>query len=288
MKIDLKSPFVNLQIKQKNNMLKYIYFGTPTYALASLKILIKNGFKPELVVCSPDKPTGRKQIIEPGPVKKYAEENNIKVFQPEKINKEAIEYIMSFNPSYAVVAAYNKILPKSLIDLFPKGILNIHPSLLPLYRGPAPDIGPILNQDTETGVTIMLIDPDVDHGPILSQEKYNLTGNEFSKDLGEKLFIRGAEILSEIIPKWINNEIKATEQNHTLATFTSKITKLDAKINLDDNALELWAKYRAYFPWPGLYFFVDNKRIKITKADFMDGKFIIEKIIPEGGKEIDF
>jgi methionyl-tRNA formyltransferase len=270
-------------------MLKYIYFGTPTYALASLKVLVKNGFKPEIVVCSPDKPMGRKQIIIPGPVKTYAEENNLKVFQPEKINKEAIEYIMSFNPDYAIVAAYNKILPQNLIDLFPKGILNIHPSLLPLYRGPAPDIGPILNQDTETGVTIMLIDKDVDHGPILSQEKYNLTGDEFSKDVGEYLFTRGAEILCQIIPKWTNNEIQAKEQNHALATFTSKITKSDAEINPNDNPNDLWAKYRAYYPWPGLYFLDGNGlRIKITKASFVDGKFIIEKIISESGKEKDY
>lgn len=269
-------------------MSKYIYFGTPTYALASLKVLIENGYKPELVVCSPDKPIGRKQIITPGPVKTYAEENNIKVFQPEKINKEAIDYIMSFNPSYAVVAAYNKILPKSLIDLFPKGILNIHPSLLPIYRGPAPDVGPILNQDNVTGVTIMLIDEDVDHGPILAQEKYNLTGHEFAKDIGEKLFILGANMLCKIIPKWLNDEIKPIEQNHNQATFTKKITKQDGEIKITNPDLELWAKWRAYYPWPGLYFFKDNKRIKITKADFIDDKFIIEKVIPEGGKEIDF
>lgn len=269
-------------------MPKYIFFGTPEYAALSLGRLLDAGFVPELVVCSPDKPIGRKQTITPCPVKIYAQEKGIKIFQPNKIDKQAMEYINSFNPTYAVVAAYNKILPKELITSFVKGILNIHPSLLPLYRGPAPDIGPIINQDKQTGVTIMLIDELVDHGPIIAQEKIELQGNEYSKDTGKELFILGADMLCKIIPKWLDNEINVLEQNHNQATFTKKITKQDGEINLADEPKILWAKWRAYYPWPGLYFFKDEKRIKINQADFIDDKFIIKKVTPEGGKEIDF
>jgi methionyl-tRNA formyltransferase len=178
----------------------------------------------------------------------------------------------------------------------PNRFLNVHPSLLPKYRGPAPDIGPILNQDTATGITIIILDALVDHGPILSQEEFKLTGNEYSRDLpdgkagiGTKLFIRGGEILCKIIPDWLNGKITSKEQDHSQASFTKKLVKTDGQISINDNPKELWAKWRAFKPWPGLYFFdIENKRIKITKCRLENDVFTIEKVIPEGGKEIDY
>lgn len=267
----------------------FIFFGTPDYALIVLKTLVENGFIPKLVVCSPDAPIGRKQIVTPPPAKIFAEEHSIPVFQPKKIDSQAIEYIKTFSPQYAIVAAYNKILPQSLLDVLPDKFLNVHPSLLPKYRGPAPDIGPILNQDNTTGVTIIILDALVDHGPIVAQEEYNLDQAAYSREVGTELFKRGGEMLCSIIPKWLQGEIIPLAQNHDKATFTKKLTKTDGEISLSDNSKELWAKWRAYKPWPGLYFFTkDNVRIKITKARFEDGQFIIEKVIPEGGKETDY
>lgn len=277
-------------------MKNFIFFGTPEYAKITLETMVKNGFVPSLVVCSPDAPIGRKQILTPPPVKVFANEHNIPVFQPEKINEVAIQIILDYSPQYAVVSAYGKILPNDLLDALPYGFLNIHPSLLPKYRGPAPLEGPILNGDTETGISIMLLDSLVDHGPILKTEEYPLIGNEFAKDLGTILFERGSEILCEIIPKWLSGEIKSIDQNHTDATFTKKIKKADALVNINDNPETLWAKWRAYYPWPGMYFEIEHNnhkmRVKINSADYQNGQnggqFKILRVTPEGKHEISY
>src|SRR5574338_358177 len=146
----------------KNN---FVFFGTPQYAVETLKVLFENGFVPSLVICSPDARVGRKQILTEPPVKVFAQEHGIPVFQPNKIDDEAVQKILQSAPEYAVVAAYGKILPNKLLDAVPKGFLNVHPSLLPKYRGPAPLEAPILNGDDETGISIMLLDALVDHGP---------------------------------------------------------------------------------------------------------------------------
>lgn len=267
---------------------KFIFFGTPEYAVNVLAELVKNGLIPVLVICSPDAPVGRKKIITAPPTKVFAERNGISVFQPNKIDSQAIEYIKTFNPKYAIVAAYNKILPKKLLELLPEKFLNVHPSLLPKYRGPAPDIGPILHQDTATGVTIIVLDELVDHGPILMQEKVELNGTEYAREMGARLFTRGGEMLCSLIPEWLQGKIVPETQNHNEATFTKKLTKDDGEINLEEDPKELWAKWRAYRPWPGLYFFKNSLRVKITKARFENGQFVIEKVIPEGGKEMDY
>lgn len=277
-------------------MKPFVFFGTPEYARITLEVLVKNGFMPSLVVCSPDAPVGRKQILTPPPVKVFANEHNIPVFQPEKINETAIQIILDYSPSYAVVAAYGKILPSELIDALPYGFLNIHPSLLPKYRGPAPLEAPILNNDDKTGISIMLLDSLIDHGPLLKVEEYPLIGDEYAKDLGVILFEKGAETLCEIIPKWLSGEIDSIDQDHTEASFTKKITKSNAKIELQEDPKKLWAKWRAYYPWPGMYFEIEHAgkqmRVKINMATFENnnsgGEFKILRVTPEGKHEISY
>ncbi|MCE9549167.1 methionyl-tRNA formyltransferase, partial [Candidatus Nomurabacteria bacterium] len=185
-----------------------------------------------------------------------------------------------------VVVSYGKIIPKEILDLPRLGTINIHPSLLPLYRGPSPIVTPILNGDTETGVTIIKIDEEMDHGPILAQEKINLSGDEFIWDLEKSLAELGGKLLVETIPKFIAGQVQLKEQDHNKATYVKKIKKEDGLIDLEDDAVKNYNKFRAYASWPRTFFFKNGKRIIITKASLENNQFIIEKVLPEGKKEI--
>jgi methionyl-tRNA formyltransferase len=268
----------------------FVFFGTPNFSIYTLDSLKEAGFLPTLVVTSEDKPVGRHQTMTPSPVKVWALAHNIPVLTPTKIDDNFISELSTFNLELFLVAAYGKILPQKLLDLAKFGTLNVHPSLLPQYRGPAPLEGPILHGDEATGVTIMKIDELVDHGPILRQETIALNGNETTPELGEKLFKRGGQILAEIIPDYVTGEITPIEQDHTLATFTKKIRKEDGLVNLGAELPSvLWQKFRAYYSWPGIYFMDEYaKRVKITDAIFANNIFEIKKVIPEGRHEITY
>ena len=266
--------------------MNFVFFGTGEEAVYALGALHSKGFVPKLIVTAPDRPAGRHLALTPPLAKKWATEHGVPVFQPEKIDREAIEFIARQEADVFTVVGYGKILPSNLLEL-PKGkTINIHTSLLPLYRGPAPIEGPILAGDIETGVTIMMIDKEADHGPIILQEKYLLTDTETTPELTKILFTRGGELLAEVLPSWLSGKITPKEQDHSKATHTKKLTKEDGLIDPEKDGSEiLWRKYRAYMGWPGIYFFKDGKRIKVTKAKMENGKFVIKKIIPEGGKE---
>lgn len=268
--------------------LNFVFFGTSEEAVYALESLNKKGYIPKLIVTTPDRPVGRKQLLTPPLAKKWALDHSIPVFQPEKIDQNSIKKIKEERADIFIVVGYGKILPKDLIDISAHKALNIHTSLLPLYRGPTPVQGPILSGDDQTGVTIIVVDPEMDHGPIVAQEKYVLKGHEMEPELTKTLFTRGGELLAEILPDWIDGKIIPKEQNHTEATFTKKLKKEDGEIDLSDDPVKNYNKFRAYAAWPRTFFFKDGKRIIITKARLEDGKFIIERIIPEGGKEIKY
>ncbi len=275
---------------EKNN---FIFFGTPEYAVFVLEELKKKELLPSIIITAPNRPAGRGLTLTPPPVKIWAEKNNIAVLQPEKLDAEFINKLRRLMEQVElfIVAAYGKIIPKEVLDIPKCGILNVHPSLLPKYRGPSPLEAPILNEDKETGVTIILLDEKMDHGPIITQEKIDI-GKKCKDELGEILFRKGGQILVDVIPKWIAGKIKAKEQDHSKATFTKKITKQDGLIDLNDNAKINWAKFCAYYGWPGTFFFMKKNgkkiRVKITEAEFENGEFIIKRVIPEGKKEIPF
>lgn len=274
------------------NNIPFVFFGTPPLSCIVLDELKAKGYMPTLVVTAPDRPQGRGLHVMPPAVKLWAIENNIPFLQPEKLDSEFYFQLSAFNFQLAILVAYGKILPQTLIESFPKGILNIHPSLLPKYRGPAPVEGSILGGDTETGVTIMLIDDKMDHGPILAQERMPVAPTATAPQLEKILFQKGGELLSNILPKWLDNTLAPQEQIHDQATYVKKLKKEDGLINLSDDPIMLDRKWRAYQPWPGLYFFHkkdgEKIRIKITDAVLEDGEFKIKKVIPEGKKEIPF
>jgi methionyl-tRNA formyltransferase len=252
-----------------------------------LEILKENGYIPSLIVTSPDKPKGRKMLITPPPVKIWALKNKIPYIQPEKLDqKEICDVLRTLD--FFLVVAYGKILPENLLNLPKLGSLNIHYSLLPKYRGASPVESVILNGDIETGITIQKMEFKMDSGPIVAQEKIFIHSNEKTPDLRKRLIKIGGELLVKTLPIYIENKIKLIPQNETEATYCKKIKKEDGLIDLNDSSIKNYNKYRAYAIWPRTYFFKNGKRIIITKAKLENDEFIIEKVIPENEKEIDY
>ena len=239
--------------------------GTPEFGAIILKGLIENNYKPSLVITVPDRPVGRKQIITPPPVKVVAKENNIPYLQPENL-KLITNDIKKENPDLIIVAAYGKIIPKEIIDIPKYKTINVHPSLLPKYRGSAPIQAAILNGDKVTGTTIMLIGEKLDAGPIIAQEEVKLNGNETAQDLHDKLAEISINLLIKIMPKWIKKEIKEKQQDENRASYYKEMKKEDGKIDWSKSAEEIERKIRAFTPWPGSYTFweKDKKEIRIN------------------------
>lgn len=260
----------------------FIFFGTDDFSIEVLKVLLDNNIKPDYCITQPDRPKGRNLVLTPPDIKVFCEKENIKVLQFEKLETNQIPEV-----NFYVVASYGKIIPKEIVDKPKLGALNVHPSLLPQYRGASPIETAILNDDKKTGVTIMLMDEKMDHGPIISQREVNFDVWPKKIEVRDKLAKIGGEMLTEVINDLEN--IKATEQNHDQATFTKMLKKSDGEIFESDLDKTKWLKFIAYNPWPGIFFFTDKGiRVKITDAKFEDGKFEILKVIPEGKKEMDW
>ncbi len=270
------------------NKLNFAFFGTPDVARETLEILKQSGFLPSLIVTSPDARVGRKMIMTPPPAKVWATQNNIPCIQPEKFNEEFTLKLSTFNFQLFIVVAYGKIIPKNILELPKLGSINIHYSLLPKYRGASPVESAILNGDTVTGISIQQMEHKMDAGPILTEEKVNIMSDETTPELRTRLIKIGGELLVKTLPKLIASEIKPMSQDESRATHCAKIKKEDGLIDLNDDAIKNYNKFRAYAHWPRIFFFKDSKRIIITKAKLENGNFIIKKVIPEGGKEVDF
>jgi len=268
---------------QQNN---FIFFGTPWVARDTLAILVANGFIPNVVVTSPDAPVGRGLVLTPSDTKVLALEHSIPVLTPIALDEEFISGIKSRNCEYAIVVAYGKIFPTKLIEIFPKGVLNIHYSLLPKYRGAIPVEAALLAGDTETGVTIQAMVREVDAGAILAQEKTVIAPDETARELRTRLVALGAKLLLATLSKYLSGDIVPIAQDASQALHTHKIKKEDGLLSLDAPSEENWRKYRAYADSIGTYFFENEKRIKIIKASFRNSKFIIERVIPEGKREM--
>jgi methionyl-tRNA formyltransferase len=256
--------------------LKILFMGTPDIATNTLKELIDSKiYKPSLVVTQKDKLVGRKRELTPPPVKILAERNDIEVFQPENLKEqESIKKIKSISPDIIIVIAYGKIIPKEIIDIPKFGVLNIHASLLPKYRGASPIQSAILEGEKLSGVTIMKIDEKLDHGPILAQKKIVLNQGETSESLFEKMSELGPELLLEILPKWLAGKVILKEQDHKNATFTKVLSREDGNITKEKTAEEIDRMFRALYPWPGVYMIFKTKdrkdlKLKITKLSIV-------------------
>jgi methionyl-tRNA formyltransferase len=266
------------------NHFKFAFFGTPDIASKTLEILKENGYMPSIIVTRADKASGRGLEIHETPVSIWARENKIKTLKPEKLTEEFINGIEETDLN--IVVAYGKIIPEILINKPKLGTINIHYSLLPKYRGASPLEACLLNGDKETGVSIQQMVYKLDSGAIINEEKIDIDINDTKDVLRERLIRLGGELLCKIIPDIINKNINTKIQDESEVTFCKKIKKEDGEINIEGNNKENWNKYRAFYGWPGIFFFKNNKRIKITKAKYENNSFLIERVIPEGKKEI--
>jgi len=248
--------------------MKIVFLGTPEFATPFLKRLIND---PDIeiagVVCQPDKPVGRKQELSEPPVKRMAVKYSIPVFQFQTLKDQvAINTLSSLKADVFVLVVYGKILPQAVLDLAPFGVVNVHPSLLPKYRGPSPMKTAILNGDTQTGVSIMLLDEGMDTGPILAQEVINIESNETNSTLEEKVCKIGPELLITTLKAYVNKEIEPKPQNNDLASISKILDRNDGKINWNDSAVEIERKIRAFEPWPGTWSTLNGMRLKILNA----------------------
>ncbi len=275
-----------------HSSIRFAFFGSSHFSVIVLDELERAGFLPACVITTPDKPQGRKLIITPNPVKTWALEKKIPVYDPAKLDDELISNLKQESCDLFVVASYGKIIPAAIIDIPPHKTLNIHPSLLPIYRGASPLQSAILNDTTITGVTIMRIDEKMDHGPILAQKTIIVDTWPTYEVFETMMATEGAGLLASIMPDWVHGKIAEIEQDHTKATYTKKISKEDALIDLSADPYLNFRKIQAYHEWPQAFFFITHHdkqlRIKITSASFKDGVLTIEKVIPEGSKEISY
>ena len=267
----------------------FIYFGTPTIASDTLAFLIEQGFVPTLVVTSPDAPKGRGLALTPSPVKELALTNRIPILTPEKLDAAAIAAIAAYHADYALCVAYGKIFPEELVAAFPRGVLNVHYSLLPKYRGATPLEAALLNGENETGVTLQKMANELDAGDIIAQEVTPIAPNETARELRPRLIRLGAELLADTLPAYLAGGITPVPQDAVLVARSRKLKKEDGLLSLDAPAQENWNKYRAYADTIGTYFFdPKGKRVKITSAEFAKGEFRVLRVIPEGKREMDF
>lgn len=286
----------------------FVYFGSSRLSVIVLDELLKRGFTPSLIVTTPDKPQGRKLIITPNIVKTWALEHHIPVLNPVKLDDVFLADLHRTPCDLFIVASYGKIIPTVIIELPKYKTLNIHPSLLPQYRGASPLPTAILEDTKKTGVSIMQLDTEMDHGPIIAQKEINIT-DHFKEwptypDFEAFMAREGAQVLANILPDWVQGNISIREQNHSQATYTKKISKDSACIDFSqselkntdtiahDRAYSIFRKIQAFNGWLDTYFFIEHNekkmRVKITEASFENNHLNIKKVIPEGKKEISY
>lgn len=311
------------------NKLTLAFFGTPSFAAIVLEQLIKDNNLPidvSLVVTQPDKPVGKKQILTPSPVKVIAQQYDIELYDDSAKDEKLADLLKQKEIDVVLLFAYGEIIRKTLLEIPRLGFWNIHPSLLPLYRGASPIVYPLLFGENKTGVSLMLMDEKLDHGPIIAQEELTIMPDEKRNKLEHKLTMLAISLFKKNIIKVAGKGTleTITDQNHTQATFTRMIYKNDGFIPLEilkaaihgeqveftpqiiadyfaknlhgeqDNIMlscTIFNLFRAFYPWPGIWTKTiiqgTEKRIKITDIELVNDKLILKKVQLEGKNEVD-
>jgi len=247
--------------------MKIIFMGTPEFAVPALERLIAGGYEVAAVYTQPDKAAGRGRAMEEPPVKKTALQHKLTVLQPENFkSSETKRQLFELKPDAVVVAAFGQILPRSVLEIPAFGCLNIHPSLLPKYRGVAPVPAAILNGDEFTGVSIMLMDKGIDTGPVLTSVHVPVFPQDTTETLMQKLANTSAQLLLDTLPGWFRKEITPQPQNNDEASYTKMLTKEAGEIDWKLPAVQIWRQVRAYQPWPGSYTRWQGKQLKILET----------------------
>jgi methionyl-tRNA formyltransferase len=250
----------------KVNM-RLIFMGTPAFAVPTLEALLGAGHDVALVLSQPDKPAGRGRQLAPPPVAALARERRLPLLQPRGLrNPEIQQRLAEVAPEAIVVAAYARLLPTAVLQLAPLGCLNVHPSLLPRHRGPAPIQGALLAGDAVTGTSIILLEERMDAGPILAQEPLPIAPEDDAETLEPRLAAQGARLLVETLPRWAARAIEPRVQDEASATYTRLITKEDGRLDWAQPAEALWRRVRAFVGWPGAYTTWRGQPLKVLRA----------------------
>jgi methionyl-tRNA formyltransferase len=252
--------------------MKIVFMGSPGFAILPLQKLIQNGHEVVAVYTGPDKPAGRGREPVPSPIKNAALSLNLTVIQISNLKTpEAIEQLSLLNPDVIVVASFGQFLPKAALNLPRYGCLNIHPSLLPQYRGPSPVISTLLDGHEYAGVSVMLLDTGMDTGPIYSRSQIPISELDDNLTLTDKLFQIGAAMVLEVLAFLPTKKIRPEPQNENFASVSREIVKEDGKIDWNHSAQEIWRLTRAFRPWPEAYTYWQGKQLKIVEATPING-----------------
>ena len=254
-------------------MTKIVFMGTPDFSVPVLRQIIADGYEVVGVVTQPDRPVGRKRVLTPPPVKAEALKHNIPVLQPEKIRiKEEVEKVLALQPDLVVTAAFGQILPKELLEAPKYGCINVHASLLPELRGGAPIHYALIQGKEKTGITIMYMAEKLDAGDILTQVEVPITEEDNVGTLHVKLSSAGAQLLSETLPKLLENKLEPIIQNEAEATFAYNIKREQEKIDWSKSGEDIYNQIRGMNPWPVAYTSMDQMVLKIWKAEKLPSK----------------
>lgn len=275
------------------NDYRFIFFGTPDLSVRVLNALEAAGLIPAVVVTAPDRARGRGNVVSPTPVAQWAESRGIEVLKPETLkDPHALADTANSEWDFFVVAMYNKLLPAHVLAIPQKGCLNVHPSLLPKFRGPSPVLSAVLANERTTGVSIMLLDEEMDHGPLLAQARIEIEEADWpmrGSMLEDLLSTEGGNLLAETIPGWVAGTVTPEPQDHTQATYTRKFSKEDARIDFAADPYENLRKIRAFDRNPRAHTFdKDGVRLIITDAEVESGVLHLLSVIPEGKKEMPY
>ncbi len=300
---DVDSHLKKLKRKDK---LKIVFFGTPEFVVPVLATLDQN-FDLVAVVTTPDAPVGRKQVLTPSAIGQYAEKACIPVFKPEKLDDQIAHSLIRSTRETGqpadlfIVASYGKIIPQYILDIPRKGSINIHPSKLPQFRGASPIQSQILEDIKDSAISFILMDAKMDHGPLLHQEPFPITGSDTNETLHDSMFIKAAEVLPNIINDYVSGKIKPIEQDHTKATFCKIFNRESGYFDLDNppSPAKLDQMIRAFTPWPTAWTKWNGKILKFLPdgfvqpqdkkpmkwKDFLNGyrDFPADKIFPSKG-----
>lgn len=252
--------------------LNVIFMGTPDFAVPALKALHQSGHRVSLVVTQPERPRGRGKRLEEPPVKKAAKEMDFTVRQPESVDSESFyNTLRDIRPDLFVVVAFGQILPKRLLELPPMGAINLHASLLPRYRGPAPIQWAIINGETETGITSMLMDAGLDTGEILHARSTPIYADDTAGTLHDRLARISADVLTETLEGFCAATIRPVPQDHARASYAPMLKKSDGRVDWTRSAEYLERFIRGMSPWPGSYTYWDNRRLNLHRAEVRPG-----------------
>jgi len=245
---------------------RVIFMGTPPFAVPALEAVAER-YEVVGVVTQPDRPARRGRKLSSSAVKKAALRLGLRVLQPESLRRtEAVAQLRDLKPQVMAVAAFGQILRPEVLSIPPSGVINVHPSLLPKYRGASPIAGTLLAGEEETGVTIMLMDEGMDTGPILAQRTVEIDAEDTTGSLEETLATLGAELLVDTLPGWLDGAIEAQAQDNSKATYTRPVSKKDAVIDWELPAPDIWYRIRAFNPRPGARTYWKGNLLKILRA----------------------